>query len=283
MSGKKEFSYQSEYEKRLKSLTLIDDDFMKLVFDQDIASTGQILHVILDNPDLTVTKSVSEEEIKSAYGKTVKVDVHAVDSAGKNYDIEVQRDPVGAVPARARLNSAMLDTMIAQRGDKKYHLNEAYVIFITETDIFKGAKALYHIDRRVEELDYKPFGDGSRIIYVNCSYDDERTPIGKLVHDLKCAEPDEMYYAALADRVRYFKETEGGKETVSKAFEEIKDMGRAEGREEGRAEGLTEGEHKKSVEIAMSMLTDGIDCQTVAKYSGLFIEEVEALAQMQPA
>ncbi len=275
MDEEKEQQYRSEYEKRLQELRLLDDDFMKLVFDHDTASTGQLLQVILDDPDLTVTTSDSQVEIKSAYGKSVRLDVHAIDSTGRNLDIEVQRSQSGAVPERARLNSAMLDTMIAESGDQGYNLCDTYVIFIAETDVLKGGKAIYHIDRRIEELDYKMFDDGSHVIYVNCAYSDEETPIGKLVHDMKCTKPDDMYYSALADRVRYFKETEGGKEAVCKAFEEIKDM--------GHAEGVAEGEHKRSVENARAMLADGMDCRTVAKYSGLSIEEVESLAQLQPA
>ncbi len=270
MDEEKEQLYHSEYEKRLQGLSLLDDDFMRLAFDRDTASTGQLLQVILDNPDLTVTSSVSQDEIKSTYGKYITVDVHAVDSTGRHYGVEVQRTPSGAVPERARLNSAMLDTMVAKRGKKDYILYDAYVIFITETDVLKGGEPLYHIDRTIRELDHKEFDDGSHIIYLNCAYSDEKTPIGKLVHDLKCTKPDEMYYSALADRVRYFKETKGGKEAVCKAFEEIKDMGHAE------------GAHDKSVEVATTMLADGMDCQTVAKYSGLSVEEVESLAQLQP-
>ncbi len=189
MSEDKKQPHLSEYEKRLQGLRLLDDDFMKLAFDQDTASTGQLLQIILDNQDLTVTAAVSQEEIRSAYGKTVRLDVHAVDSTGKNFDIEVQRSQAGAVPERARLNSAMLDTKIAERGDKEYKLSDAYVIFITETDVLRGGEPLYHIDRKIKELDDKLFADGSHIIYVNCEYSDEETPIGKLVHDLKCTEP----------------------------------------------------------------------------------------------
>ena len=42
------------------------------------------------------------------------------------------------------------------------------------------------------------------IIYVNAEIKDE-TPLGKLMQDLSCANPDEMNYKELADRARYFK------------------------------------------------------------------------------
>ncbi len=81
-----------------------------------------------------------------------------------------------------------------------------------------------------------------------------------------------MYYFALADRVRYFKETKEGKEAVCKAFEEIKDMGHAE------------GAHDKSVEIAKMLISMKKNTvQEIAQATGLTVEEVEALAQLQPA
>lgn len=45
------------------------------------------------------------------------------------------------------------------------------------------------------------------------------------------------------------------------------------GREEGREEGLNEGKRQ----MAATMKRDGMDFQTIAKYSGLSIEEIEAL------
>ena len=40
---------------------------------------------------------------------------------------------------------------------------ETYVIFITENDVLKGNLPLYHIERRIEELELA-FGDESHII-----------------------------------------------------------------------------------------------------------------------
>ncbi len=77
-----------------------------------------------------------------------------------------------------------------------------------------------------------------------------------------------MYYPALADRVRYFKETEGGKEAVSKAFEEVRDM----------------AVHENRVEIAKTLISMKKNtAQEIAQATGLTVEEVEALAQLQPA
>ena len=42
-------------------------------------------------------------------------------------------------------------------------------------------------------------------------------------------------------------------------------------------EGMEKGEIKRSREIALAMLADSMDIALVAKYSGLSVEEVEAL------
>ena len=54
------------------------------------------------------------------------------------------------------------------------------------------------------------FGDGSHIIYVNGSYKDDNDPVG-----------NDMFYPILAKQVKYFKETEGGREIMCQAFEDL--------------------------------------------------------------
>ena len=40
------------------------------------------------------------------------------------------------------------------------------------------------------------------------------------MHDFRCTNAVDMFYPVLASRVRYFKETEGGREKVCKAIED---------------------------------------------------------------
>lgn len=79
---------------------------------------------------------------------------------------------------------------------------------------------LYHIRRMIEETG-TCFGDGSNIIYVNGSYEDDNDPVGKLMHDFRCLSSADMFYPVLARQVKYFKETEGGREIMCQAFEDL--------------------------------------------------------------
>ena len=51
----------------------------------------------------------------------------------------------------------------------------------------------------------------------------------------------------------------------------------AAARNEGREEGREEGEKLKALEIAKNMLLMSIDVETIARATGLSVEEVEAL------
>lgn len=99
-------------------------------------------------------------------------------------------------------------------------LPDTYTIFITENDIFAKGLPCYAIERMnmaIGEL----FNDGEHILYINGAYrgDDE---IGKLMYDFSCSDPDDMINKELADRTRYFKETEEGVEAVCKVMEDMR-------------------------------------------------------------
>ena len=48
-------------------------------------------------------------------------------------------------------------------------------------------------------------------------------------------------------------------------------------REEGKAEGKAEGEFEAKVSIAKSMKAEGMDVALISRYTGLPVEQIEAL------
>ena len=98
-----------------------------------------------------------------AQGRSIIIDIYAVDSEGKVYDIEIQRASKGADVHRARFHSSMIDTrMLKER-------------------------------RKFKEL-----------------------------HDFRCTSSIDMFYPVLADQMRYFKETEGGRGQMCRILEEMR-------------------------------------------------------------
>ena len=251
---------------KIKAFRLLDDDFMSKVFEDDIECTEFLLHIIMDKPDLKVQEVRTQYSIKNLLGRSVRLDIHAVDSAEKKYNIEIQREDKGAGSKRARYNSSVMDANSLKAGADFDDLPETYVIFITENDVMGGSEPIYHVDRIVKETG-KPFDDEAHIIYVNGAYRDE-SPLGLLMHDFACTNPADMHYKILADKTRFFKENEKGVAAMCKVVEDLCNDAKIEEKRETAKRCLQLG--KLSVE-------------EIALCSGLSIEEVKALKEMQLA
>ena len=211
---------------RLQELTLMDDDFMTRVFENEKACTQFILQIILGNKKINVIEEVAQKVVKSLEGRSVRLDVFARDSNGKPYDIEIQQADKGAGAKRARYNSALMDADETVPGMEPEKLPESYVVFITQNDFYGRGLPLYHIDRTIKECN-KPFDDEMHIIYVNGKYTGNDS-IGDLMHDFHCKRAADMKNKILAERVRYLKESKQGVKYMCKIIEEE----RAEEREE---------------------------------------------------
>jgi hypothetical protein len=224
--------YPAEINRIVDNMNLLDDDLMSRVFDNNNEAMECVLRIILDRADIRIVRAIGQREYKNPIvGKrTLRVDVEAEDSDSARYDMEVQRKKAGAHVRRARLHSSMLDTRMLKAGKKFQKLKDSYVIFITQTDVMGGGKSVYHLNRVVEELQCRA-EDGSHIIYVNGSYRGD-DPIGRLMHDFRCENPDDMYYPVLAKGVRYFKE-KGGRENMCDAVEKYARKQAAESRKQG--------------------------------------------------
>lgn len=206
----------------IRKLCLLDDNLMTLVFDRNIEATELLLNVILRRNDLRVLDVVAQREYKNPMpgGRSITIDIYAVDGNDKVYDIEVQRASEGADVHRARFHSSMIDTKMLKAGQEFKEIHDSYVIFITANDVIGAGCSLYHVNRTIEETGAY-FNDGSHIIYVNGSYKDDNDPVGKLMHDFRCLSSVDMFYPILAKQVKYFKETEGGQEIMCQVFEDL--------------------------------------------------------------
>ncbi len=216
---------------------------------------------MLNRNDLKVISVTSQYAIKNLQGRSVRLDILAVDQQDRVYNIEIQRNDKGAGVKRARYNSSLIDANVTEPGDQYQELNETYVIFITENDVLGENLPIYHVDRIIRETG-KMFNDESHIVYVNSQIKDE-TALGKLMHDFACTNAKDMYYEVLADRVHYFKEDEKGVAVMCKAMENMRN----------------EAAKMKAVHIARLMLDGGkLSYEDIAAYTELTIEEVEKIA-----
>ena len=128
------------------------------------------------------------------------------------------------------------------------------------------ALPIYHINRMVEEAG-KKFQDEAHIIYVNGAYRD-KSPLGILMHDFSCTDPNDITYEVLAERVRYFKEDEEGVAAMCKAMEDMRN----------------EAALEKAKKTALNMLMLGkLSYEEIAQCTELSLDEVKALDEKKEA
>ena len=251
---------------RIKRFRLIDDEFMSVCFKDNIECTELVVRIVLDRKDIRVKEVHVQNQLKNLHGRSVTLDIYAVDADNRRYNIEIQKTDAGAGAKRARYHSSMIDTNLLKKGNDTEKLPETFVIFITEHDVLKQGLPIYHIDRIIKE-NGDSFGDGSHIIYVNGSIKGEDA-LGKLMEDFFCDEPDRMNYKILADRTRQFKEDMKGVMDMSSVVDEI--------REEGRVEGKLE----TSRQTAIKMLRLGkLSLDDIAECTELSLSEIMKLAR----
>ena len=209
----------TEVIKIVEDLTLFDDTLMSKVFDKNIEATELLLRIILERDDITVISVKGQEDLRNPYpkGRNLKLDIHAVESAGEEFDVEVQRNVRGSHIRRARFHGSMMDTRMLKEKQEFKELKDAYVIFICQHDKFKQNKPIYHVDKIVRETG-EIFDDGAHIIYVNGRYRGDDA-FGKLAHDFNCKKSKNMFYKPFADGVKHFKETEKGREIMCESVQ----------------------------------------------------------------
>ena len=251
---------------RLRALRLIDDDFMTICFDGYIEGAELLLKIILDRDDLKVSEVKAQKAMKNLQGRDIWLDIYATDKEGARYDIEIQRADKGAHQKRARYHSSMIDSDMLKEGEDFKDLRESYVIFITENDVLGMHEPIYHVDRVIREGNVQ-FGDGEHIIYVNGAMKSKDNALGKLMSDFYCTDANEMSYKELSERVRQYKETTEGVDTMCDILDEM------------RNEASTKARNETRIENALKMIKDGsLPLEKIAEFSGLSIEKVRELA-----
>ena len=261
---------RAEYWELIQKFRLIDDTFFNVCFDNYIEGMQLLLRIFFGRDDLVVKHVVAQRSTDNLYGRGVRFDVLAEDSEGKIYDCEVQRANKGAIPRRARYNSSMMDARELAKGEEYSKLPETWVIFITENDIYGAGFPLYHVERIVQELQ-RLFDDGAHILYVNGANRDD-TPLGRLMQDFFCENPEQMNYKELAERADYFKAGAEGVNTMCELMEKFGEKKMEEGRLEGRLEG-----QRRMLDMARSLVALNVPLDVIEKASGLTRAEILAL------
>lgn len=223
MAANKKLKYLTdELRENIRHITLMNNAFMNLCFNNNTSCVQAILRIILGRSDLIVKRVQTQKSFQGVI-RSLVIDVYAEDKDGKRYNIEIQRTNKGASPERARYHGAVIDVYSLKKGQDFSELPECYIIFITENDVLNRDQTMYTIHKYIDGTNER-FNDGQHIIYINCSAKDDGSDIWKVVHDMLCDDPDEMFIPELAARTKFVRGKVKGEENMeSENFDEYLD------------------------------------------------------------
>ena len=261
----------------INDVTLMDNRFLNKALDGNIPATQRMLRIMLNSDKIKVRKVGVQQWLQNLYGHSAQLDILAEDENGTQFNVEIQRNDEGASAKRARFYCGALDMHFLDTGEKYEALPEAYVIFITEHDVLKKGWPLYNVQRCLIG-NGEVFEDGSHVVYVNAACQED-TPLGRLMQDLNCKDPNKMHYKELADTVSYFKTTKEGEANMASVIE----MYAKNQAEKVAAKVAEETAYQRNIEVAKEMLADNMSIEVVTRISKLSEDEVRALAAKQSA
>ena len=242
----------------VEDLTLLDDTFMKIALN-DIEACQHVIRILMDDPSIEIVEVRSQYRISKLVSKDAVLDILAEDTQGRVYNLEIQRKTTLDHARRTRRYNAMVDAEYLEKGKEYNEMPEVYVIYISETDIWKTRRTESTVEKHFKGQ-MTEYDDGQHTIYINAAINDG-SPKAALMQYFKTCDPDDMSQGALSRRVRYLKREKGGIEEMGEYSERIFNGGREEGLREGRREGRWE-ERQAMIHL---MRAQGIDEETIEK------------------
>ena len=160
----------AEQKALVSQLNLMDDLFFHKVAE-DKAACEEILRIILKKPDLRVTESQPQRYLRNVDAHSAVLDVLCTDDSGRLFNIEVQKQDNDLHQRRVRFNISNIDTAFMEKGLHYKDFPDVCVVFISEFDMFRKNRTLYHVRRILEETnDFVE--NGTHEVYVNTAIND---------------------------------------------------------------------------------------------------------------
>ena len=227
----------NELIKRVRLLRPIDDAmFKKLAESREVCQ--EILRVILDDKKLIVEEVISEDSIANIFGRAVILDALCTLGNGTMCNIEIQKENVNDDVKRVRYNASSIVSRFSEKGQKFSEIPDVIVVYISEYDVFRLGRTIYHIDSVIRETN-TTVDDGLSRVFVNTQYaDTDNTDVGELMKCFLQKEIDNDKFPELSDRLSYFKNDGKGVDSMCDIIKDYAKEYAKEYAEEEKAEML---------------------------------------------
>ncbi|MCD8129696.1 MAG: PD-(D/E)XK nuclease family transposase [Lachnospiraceae bacterium] len=215
--------------RRIRQLNLFSDVFMSTAL-RDKGASEYVLRRILGREDLELTNVVTQWRLPNLTSKDAVLDVFAEQGREALFNLEDQRSDTVNHAKRTRYYGAMIDKSSLDKGEEYDKLPDVYIVYISETDIWKAGRTVYLVEQRFQGTDIR-YENGIHTIYVNAEVDDG-SEAARMMRYFKTADPGDMSQGELSERVRYLK-SEKGEAEMCRVSEWIYDQGKLAGEAEG--------------------------------------------------
>ena len=196
----------------------MDDVFFEVLIQQP-GICEEMLRVLLECPDLIVLDIHAQHSIRNLLKRSVRLDALCQLPGNKLVNIEIQNDDNTNHFKRVRYNEACVTTLATEPGTLFENIPTVYSLYISDFDIFKKGKTIYHIRKSVTETD-QTVDDGTFEIYANVVVDDGST-IAEYLQLLKETSIDNPKFPHLTEGVKYLKNQERGVTKMSGFLAEL--------------------------------------------------------------
>ena len=267
-----------------ESLSLSDDFiFQKVMLKESLCK--KILSEILG---VEVTKIKYTEYEKTitirSDAKSIRLDVY-IRGEDSIYSIEMQKINRDDLKKRSRYYHDLIDLDLLESGCRYKNLNNAFVIFICDFDLFGKGQYRYTFTSMCEEVKNLPLNEGRTTIFMNANgYCGNVSEDCKLfLQAVKSEFTDEPFSAILKSEVERVKSSVEWRTEYMRLSEWIEDeieMGIEEGRQEGLQEGRKEGELRAITSLVCKKLAKG---QTYEQIAEILEEDIEMISKIGDA
>ena len=202
---------------KVKKLRPIDDVFFEKIIE-DKAVCEEILRVILEDEGLEVLSVTPQSSQKNLWGRSVRLDAFCKLGNGSYCNIEVQKSDNDDHVRRVRYNASCITSNNTEVGEKFINVPDVTMVYISTFDIFKKGRTIYHCKTVIEETN-DAVDNGLTEVYVNTAVNDGST-IAELMECFMQEQVNNKKFPLLSSRVWYYKNEEGGVNTMCKIVED---------------------------------------------------------------
>ncbi len=230
---------QREYAGLLQKMTLMEDGFSSVVFEDKLA-LQDVLRILLGQRNLEIQSVITQKSIRNLYGHSSVLDIWAKDDEKRQINLEIQNKDMDDHVRRTRFVQGQMDTHSFPKGMAYREMPELFLIFLTRNDFLHSGRWKVEINRTMCGKPEVSVPNGVHEYYINLEQPPETEVVRCLLGYIKNTNDSEIDVSAfpnLAARVNYLKEEKGGKEDMGEVMDQIWKMGEEAGMERGMEKG----------------------------------------------